>query len=60
MVIKWRNMSSRITTGIDIGTYEVRVVIAEQNDENALPTVLGTGRAESKGLRHGYTINIVT
>lgn len=51
-------MSSRITTGIDIGTYEVRVVIAEQTDENALPTVLGTGRAESKGLRHGYTINI--
>lgn len=50
-------MSSHITTGIDIGTYEVRVVVAEYNEENSLPTVLGTGRAESKGLRHGYTIN---
>lgn len=50
-------MSSRITAGIDVGTYEVRVVVAEQNDENTLPTILGTGRAESKGLRHGYIIN---
>lgn len=50
-------MSSRITTGIDVGTYEVRVVVAEYNSENSLPTILGTGRAESKGLRHGYTIN---
>jgi cell division protein FtsA len=50
-------MSSRITTGIDIGTYEVRVVVAEHTEENSLPTILGTGRAESKGLRHGYTIN---
>lgn len=49
-------MSSRITTGIDIGTYEVRVVVAEHGKES-LPQVLGTGRAESKGLRHGYTIN---
>lgn len=57
MVLKWKDMSSHITAGIDIGTYEVRVVVAEQNDENSLPTILGTGRAESKGLRHGYIIN---
>ena len=50
-------MSSRITAGIDVGTYEVRVVVAEQNSENNLPTILGTGRAESKGLRHGYIMN---
>jgi cell division protein FtsA len=50
-------MSSHITAGIDVGTYEVRVVVAEQNSENSLPTILGTGRAESKGLRHGYIIN---
>lgn len=50
-------MSSRITAGIDVGTYEVRVVVAEQTAENSLPTILGTGRAESKGLRHGYIIN---
>lgn len=50
-------MSSNITAGIDIGTFEVRVVVAQQNSENSLPTILGTGRAESKGLRHGYIIN---
>jgi len=50
-------MSSNITAGIDIGTYEVRVVVAEQTPENNLPTILGTGRAGSKGLRHGYIIN---
>lgn len=51
------NMSSRITVGIDVGTYEVRVVVAEYTDGNSLPKVLGTGKAESKGLRHGYAIN---
>jgi len=50
-------MSSHITAGIDIGTYEVRVVVAQQDEKNSLPTILGTGRAESKGLRHGYIIN---
>jgi len=35
----------------------VRVVVAEQDKESSLPTILGTGRAESKGLRHGYIIN---
>src|SRR3989344_3728476 len=57
MVIKWKDMSSRITAGIDVGTYEVRVVVAERSEENSLPTILGTGRSESKGLRHGYIIN---
>jgi cell division protein FtsA len=33
------------------------VVVAERNSENTSPTILGTGRAESKGLRHGYIIN---
>lgn len=57
MVIKWKDMSSRITAGIDVGTHEVRVVVAQQGAENNLPVILGTGRAESKGLRHGYIIN---
>lgn len=57
MVLKWKDMSSRITIGIDVGTYEVRVVVSEYIDENSLPNILGTGKAESKGLRHGYTIN---
>lgn len=50
-------MNSRIITGIDVGTHEVRVVVSEQKDGNLIPVIIGTGKAESKGLRHGYTIN---
>lgn len=53
-------MSSRIAVGIDVGTYQVRVVIAREMPERAsqFPKILGTGYAESKGLRHGYIVNI--
>ena len=52
-------MASRIAVGIDIGTYQVRVVIArESSDRSSLyPKIIGTGYAESKGLRHGYIVN---
>lgn len=48
-----------ITAGIDIGTYQVKVVVAELVKENGKNTtrILGTGLTESKGLRHGYIIN---
>ncbi|MDD5153032.1 MAG: cell division protein FtsA [Candidatus Pacebacteria bacterium] len=46
-----------IAVGIDIGTYQVKVVIAEANPKG-LPVVLGVGSAETKGLRHGYIIHI--
>ena len=45
-----------ITTGIDIGTSNIRVLIAEYKD-GAMPEVIGTGVAESRGLRHGYIVN---
>lgn len=48
-------MSSRIIAGLDVGTYEVRAVVAEQNSDGSIK-ILGTGRSESKGLRHGYII----
>ena len=53
-------MRTHIATGIDIGTYETKVVIAESNpnDEKSLAKIIGTGRAESRGLRHGYIVNI--
>jgi cell division protein FtsA len=51
-------MTRRIITGIDIGTHTVRVVITEYVDGGGLPHILGTGKAESRGLRHGYIINI--
>ena len=51
-------MKKRIITGIDIGTHSVRVVITEYTPGSGLPHVLGVGKAESRGLRHGYIMNI--
>jgi len=51
-------MSRDITVGIDIGTYQIKIVVAERNKQRALPRILGTGYAESKGLRHGYIVNV--
>jgi cell division protein FtsA len=51
-------MRNAFSVGIDIGTYQVKVVIAEHNPgSNTLPKIVGLGYAESKGLRHGYIIN---
>ena len=48
-----------IAAGIDIGTYQTRVVVAESAEEGdrELPRILGVGYAESRGLRHGYILN---
>ncbi len=53
-------MLQPIITGIDIGTYHVKVVIAHGNEKNekAFPKILGVGMAESRGLRHGYIVNL--
>lgn len=52
-------IGKKIVTGIDIGTSHIKVVIAEYSPKNpsAIPHILGTGAALSKGLRHGYIIN---
>ncbi len=52
-------MSRRIATGIDIGTYQVKLVVVEEVLEkgNRSLHILGTGLAESRGLRHGYIVN---
>jgi cell division protein FtsA len=53
-------MARRIATGIDIGTYQVKIVVVEEAPDKrgakAL-RVLGTGLAESRGLRQGYLVN---
>lgn len=51
-------MNKRIITGIDIGSHTVRVVITEYTHGAGLPHIIGLGRSESRGLRHGYIINI--
>lgn len=52
-------MTRNITVGIDIGTYQVKVAVAEQiNGVNGSePKIIGAGISESRGLRHGYIIN---
>ncbi len=53
-------MARHIATGIDVGTYQVKVVVAEfgRGEGGSLKhRILGSGLAESKGLRHGYIIN---
>ncbi len=53
-------MADRTITGIDVGTYQVKVVIARQPKDvgpRLLPHIIGTGFAESRGMRHGYIIN---
>jgi cell division protein FtsA len=48
-----------IAVGIDIGSYQTKVVIAEADRENdkIIPHVIGVGYAESRGLRHGYIVS---
>ena len=53
-------MAHSYVTGIDVGTYHVKVVISrepETKDGKSLPQIIGTGYAESRGLRNGYIIN---
>lgn len=51
-------MKQHISVGIDIGTSSTRVVVTgERMGENQLPTILGFGIAQTKGVRHGYVVN---
>ncbi|MDO8566887.1 MAG: cell division protein FtsA, partial [bacterium] len=53
-------MKRRIATGIDIGTYQIKMVVVEERFDKKAGRqlhILGTGLAESKGLRHGYIVN---
>src|SRR5665811_1717117 len=54
-------MARRIATGIDIGTYQIKMVVVEELTDRRTGArqlrILGTGLAESKGLRHGYIVN---
>lgn len=48
------------TVGIDIGTYQTKVVVTEiiRDGDKKIPQIIGTGFSDSKGLRHGYITNI--
>jgi len=53
-------MARRIATGIDIGTHHTKVVIVEEIDTPSGPQlrIIGTGIAETQGVRHGYIVDI--
>lgn len=52
-------MARQIYTGIDIGTYHVKVVIASPAENPDLPLqIIGTGTASSRGMRHGYIVDV--
>lgn len=51
-------MTKPIYTGIDIGTYHVKVVIAAPAETPGAPMhIIGTGLSSSKGMRHGYILD---
>ena len=50
-------MRKHTVTGIDIGTFHVKVIIAQLTSDGAPPHIIGTGAAASRGLRHGYVTN---
>tara|TARA_B100002051_G_C16744591_1_gene646650 strand:- start:4207 stop:5376 length:1170 start_codon:yes stop_codon:yes gene_type:complete len=53
-------MADHIITGIDVGTYHVKVAVARVSSDgkNAnRPEIIGTGLAESRGLKSGYIMN---
>ncbi|MEK7157595.1 MAG: cell division protein FtsA [Patescibacteria group bacterium] len=52
-------MNRNIAVGIDIGTYQIKVVVASSDgeDDGNMPNIIGAGFAESKGMRHGYIMN---
>lgn len=50
-------MARNHVTGIDVGTYHVKVVISTEVKDSTVPQIIGTGYAESRGLRNGYIIN---
>ena len=53
-------MSRSIITGIDIGTHHIKVVIADSQERNekGFPKIVGIAMVESRGLRHGYIVNV--
>jgi len=55
-------MAEKIITGIDVGTYHVKVAVARLPKMSAdgkipKPEIIGTGLAESRGLKNGYIIH---
>jgi cell division protein FtsA len=53
-------MARRIATGIDIGTHQTKVVVVEEihTPEGSSIHIIGTGMADTAGMRHGYVVDL--
>ncbi|MEI7810125.1 MAG: cell division protein FtsA [bacterium] len=51
-------MIRNISVGIDIGTNTTRVVVGEFLKGEKNPKIIGVGESETKGMRHGYIVNV--
>jgi cell division protein FtsA len=49
----------RIATGIDIGTHQTKIVVVEEivGENGPELHIIGTGMAETHGMRHGYVVD---
>ena len=52
-------MARRIATGIDIGTHHTKIVVVEEisGPEGTGVHIIGTGLAQTAGMRHGYVVD---
>lgn len=51
-------MRNKIVTGIDIGSSSIRIVVSEIVKGETFPRVLSMTNSRSRGLRHGYIVDI--
>ncbi|MFA6585624.1 MAG: cell division protein FtsA [Candidatus Paceibacterota bacterium] len=51
-------MIRNISIGIDMGSTTTRVVVGEFLKGEKNPKIIGIGESETKGMRHGYVVNI--
>ena len=51
-------MARHTAVGIDIGSYQIKVVASEDLGDGSTPRIVGSGIAESRGLHHGYIVNV--
>ncbi len=53
-------MARQIVVGIDIGTAETKVVVAEgfSNHGHVVPKIIGTGSSETRGVSRGYIASV--
>lgn len=52
-------ISKNISIGIDVGTHNIKVLVAEQDpkNENSGIRILGSSIVESRSIRHGFIVN---